>query len=572
MAYYRGGSPPDNVYINMSASAGSTSTLLSKDPDAFFMQKTNTSVVDDAGDYQFAVIRVDVNGARTLPLFIPSIASLTPLGTPNADPNLTNYAVALNFTMLSTAPSVQTYAATDSIGYLLLDCYELDGTPTWQTPQVVLVTATDAGVNTPSDLAALLQTIIQAFGVSVNMNLWSEMTVVADAVTGRLVFQTPRVNMGFSIDTGYGSPTSVGLTPVNPAAFGMPYVAGATPYPGTQIYPPGLWKMTSKNGVLITPNAALMSSQAPTFASLTLTATQSLVWTPAIGGLRPPPPPAANPGYTQTDSVYYWGFDYQHFVDMTNTALKGAWANIVQQVQTANKGAPPLTQCPYIAFNPSSKTFTLYADAWSSPAVGLPPLSSGHVNPLATETLQIGLNEMLQNLLMLPAGTTLSTGSTLNFNNSALVQTSRPAATPMGWAALSNDFSPTGSLWSPIGSLTFMTAHWPVRTEVSTTPTLYGADDFGSLQYTSTSYDSQQVLSDVIPNISDASDWRCQTTLYAPTVLRWNDMPARGMPIDTIDFRIGWRNARTGAITPLTMNPLASFCAKIRLRRKGVVD
>jgi hypothetical protein len=268
--------------------------------------------------------------------------------------------------------------------------------------------------------------------------------------------------------------------------------------------------------------------------------------------------------------------DYEHFVIMTNTALAEAWGKVQQQV-LALTGTTPLSQCPYLSFNPSSKTFTLYCDAWccaSTSSTGVSnstvSLSAGRVTPLLEERLQVGLNEMLQNLLMLPASVTTSYGSTLNFSTAKLTQTGRRAATPAGWAACSNDFSPTASLWSPIGSLVFLTAHWPVRTEISTTPTQYGADDFGVARTTtSTTYDSLQVLSDVVPNITDASDWRAQTTLYSPTVLRWIDFPASGFSIDTIDFRIGWRNGVTGRVVPLTMNPLARFSVKIQLRRKG---
>ena len=80
------------------------------------------------------------------------------------------------------------------------------------------------------------------------------------------------------------------------------------------------------------------------------------------------------------------------------------------------------------------------------------------------------------------------------------------------------------------------------------------------------------MLSDVVPVSGDSSDFRSNSIIYAPTVLRWVDMPAGGFRLDEIDFELGWRNNRTGVVTPIRLNPMASFSAKLLFRRKDIID
>ena len=40
----------------------------------------------------------------------------------------------------------------------------------------------------------------------------------------------------------------------------------------------------------------------------------------------------------------------------------------------------------------------------------------------------------------------------------------------------------------------------------------------------------------------------------------------------TVDFGIAWKNRLTGEVLPLQLNPLASFSAKVMLKRKDVLD
>lgn len=303
------------------------------------------------------------------------------------------------------------------------------------------------------------------------------------------------------------------------------------------------------------------------------TATVALQWVPQAAGVSTPPGPNGDRG--QARSAAYWCFDYQWFVTILNTALQSAWNTIAADISSQSSGGIVVrTKAPYVVYNASSRWFTLYADALSTSGQGKPFTSSGIVSPGVQELMTgIQMNELLANLMMFPATYDAQGNATLRFNAAPVVSTGVSSASGTdSWVALSNDFSPVASLWSPVGSLVFLTQYFPIRSEVTSAPTVFGGSDIGVGASQGVGYDSQLILSDVIPNITDASDWRTQTVLYAPTVLRWVDMPCGNLPLDTVDFNLGWRNRFTGEVIPLTLNPMASFGVKVLLRRKDVVD
>jgi hypothetical protein len=572
---------PANIYINLSGSAAAQSTFASTDPTAVYEEKRNAPVISDASKYQLAIVRLDAS-SRNLPLFVPSIASRDPVtGVANFDRDLTSYAVTLTLATFSSTPQTFLVPASQG-GYLVCTSYYPNG-DVLSVLTVPLTLPADAGMTDPALWAAWIQNqiVIAANALAVPDVVFKALVVTLDN-SGRLVYTCSAADLvaagySFAIDTFCSLDLAgAGGNPPHPSWYGMRNITWVLPTydfgTGNPYYSAGPWTMTSLNGVIVSPNACAGD---PNELSATYSYTSNLRWIPQITlGTAPPRSPAENGGF-QVDSLYYWGFDYQCFVDMVNAALYRAWDGVCA-LSIKGSGYAPRCKAPYVGFNAASKTFTMYEDAWGSSSNGvlsklLRTPSAGLRWPFVEEVVDVQLNEILQNLLMFPASSVDRTGAaTLNFANAPFEQTSRPASSSAGWAALDNDFSPTAAMWSPVGSLVMMTQFFPVRHEVVSSPAMYGGDDVSSVLTASTpAYDSMPVLSDVIPNITDASDWRAQTILYSPTVLRWIDMPAGAFPLDTLDIRLGWRNRVTGAVTPLTMNPMSSFSVKIQLRLIG---
>ena len=561
MAFYT--PDPEHVYINISTSAGISTTTASVDPVAVFREKRNVPIISDCSKYRLAIARCDINGCRTLPLFIPSIQP------GQSDPFKTAYAIALStyvYNSDQSLPPWQLPTVADAPVYLHVTTID----PSNQVKKIA-----QANVYYPSgglipNLASWVTSINAAFAAIDAVNDGGCMkALTCSEDNGFLKFMVASGFPGwtFTIDLfgRNGNPDrGVGYDyTANTAAswFGMPNLPSETwgqLGSGGKNLNPSPWVQRSDSlGVLVTPNLPFS-----TYTSL-ITATSgsvNLQWVPQTSGLLAPRPPI--PG--QVESTAYWTYDYEWFVGIFNTAMKQAYSQLI--LSASAQGYTVTTVAPLLQYVPSSKSFSLYMDSGCTSSVWNPKSADN------AEELSVSFNEPLQNLLMLPASYDPYGNVILNTSNAAFVSGAPIVGATKDWVVLTNDFSPVASLWSPIGSLVFGTQFFPVRSEVSSAPQIYGIGDVGQGSQVDTASDSTQLLSDVIPNIVDASDWRAQTTLYNPTVLRWVDMPSGSFPLDTIDFQLGWRNARTGTITPLTLNPLASFSVKILLRRKDVLD
>jgi hypothetical protein len=497
---------PDHVYLNINSVAGASTTFLSTDPLAQYAENRNSAVITEPSQYKLAVVRVDLTGNRNLPLFIPSIAT----GQPN--PWLTNYAITAKFeTPAMVAPTVWPTTNTESLTVIGI------GNPGSVFPFSVTITpapGTDAGSFGTSICTAINQSVVP----NVSNNALGEPTLTLTCGQNFSVYafsQSAALAYGFEY-----SPSSIG-----------PWVIQSTQISGSN------WAVTFPRSPFLSPAVSAISSS-----------TASLIWSPQTVGLLTPTAPLDH----QEETVAYWTYDYQWFVKIFNAALASAINAALPSILP-----PPLTSMPSLVYSGSSKTFSLVAQASL-----VPTTATGYPQGLK---LTLQFNELLQNLLMLPAQFDYSGNAQIDFTGAVPI-----AGTEL--VSLNNDFSPVASLWSPIQSIVFTATRYNARSELNSANIPVGTGNVGFSVGTSTSYETSQVLSDVIPNQTDASDWRAQTTLYSPTVLRWVDMTAAGVPLTSIDFGLAWRNRYTGSVIPLTMNPLSSFGVKLVFKHKGCID
>lgn len=99
-------------------------------------------------------------------------------------------------------------------------------------------------------------------------------------------------------------------------------------------------------------------------------ATIPLTWVPE-NYLRntAPRPRTATP--RQEETPYYYGYSYDHFVNLLNNALSTAWRDVIYKATGEWAGldtprGPPGTKCPFFEFNPETGLFSLCQDAQTS--------------------------------------------------------------------------------------------------------------------------------------------------------------------------------------------------------------
>lgn len=555
---------PERIYINMTAAAGNTQTVLSPAPVATYQERRFAPVVSDLSKYKLAVVRADLNGTRNFPVFMPAIAPR------QYDPALTCYGIQATLDVYSPAAAVTTLPTTGPF-YLSVTSFNASGAT--KTPWTCLTLNATSG-QTMGSWATAITNAIKGIDATDPVLFNMSVTVLTGAGGGVLQFQSAggggAAGWSFQISVGLGAGAPSDLPP-NAAAFGLSKydVPSAT----AAAYLLGSSESTSTPGTLtvVTPN--------PAFAKLpvklgTYTDTGGMTYVRWISQSGMQLPAVSASGEAAADSPAYWMFDYEWWVGLFNKALVQTTNAALGLAATA--GYVFVSSDPYLVFNPSSKTFTLYLDANLNPSLSQPigVDTPGKLPNTTYGVLTYTVSSMMQDLMLFPAKYSESGVATLNTSQAHIVDAPYPSgaintATPM--VALSNDFTPTSSLWSPVESLVFQSQLLPVRSEIISAPVLTGQSGVGYGLPVSTAYDSIQILTDVIPAQSDASDWRTQPVIYAPTVLRWVDLPCGALALSALDFSLAWRNARTGTVTPIRMNAGSNFSVKILLLRRDVI-
>ena len=505
---------PKRIYINLSASALSSSAQLGTDPEANFYTTRNVPILENASRYQLAIVRAAIQGQRNLPLLIASIA------TGQTNPYMTNYTVGLALTFGGAPVAVPPLTGPPTFRYIVVSSVGPDGSA--RGSATIAVPSGPASVDT----AAVVATINAALLSSTDPLL--KFIVCSETVPSYLTF----TNGSPPPATPTGWTFTVSVQDTDAALFFGFYSGQFT-----------VSSLTSLNGLAVSlPAPCSYTAAVPQFSTRYV---QNIMWLPQTPSLPSPPSPFDG---QSSDNEAYWLYDYAWFARLMNTAFQTAYTEVVAQATLAGFSLPLSISggAPRVVYVPSAKGFRLSAP------VGL--FDGGVV------TLDVTLNEELANLMNWP-GTYDASGNETLIWDSAVTTT---ATTGAAMLTLTPDYPATGNAWSPIGSIVFGFSQWPARAEILSPPLQFGVGVAGG---NSSNDDTSQILSDVIPQVVDSSDYVSQNIIYSPQILRWIDMPGQNCPLRTLDFKVSWRNNLTGSILPLTLNPTASVSIKILLQR-----
>ena len=130
------------------------------------------------------------------------------------------------------------------------------------------------------------------------------------------------------------------------------------------------------------------------------------------------------------------------------------------------------------------------------------------------------------------------------------------------------DFTSTGSLWSPIASLVIVTSMLPVRNEMSSSPITYGSGNLGTTGGSSGGFN--KILIETPIDIKNSADWRDMIT-YEPKTPTYTSLTSSQEPIQNIDLRLFWRNRLTNALVPLQMYNSGNMNVRLLFKRKDAL-
>lgn len=506
------------------------------DPAALFSEARVSAILENASDYKVAVTRVEINGpGRNLPLFImPIIPGQTNI-------NLTQLSVTLLATWTGIPSPVSppnydvppnckaTLYAKDAEGSLI-------ATADW---------AIESGA--AANLAAFctqLQTDIQnPLHVPAVFN---DVTITPAPFNDKIVFAT-----GAAFQLGIGFPdTSEGTNAA--LLLGLPQDTitwSTSPATATSSF-------TTLNGVCIAARGTIVTKA--------YTVLQQVMWVPES---TESPTLPVSPQVSQdldTNPTYYASFSYEHIATVLNAAFAAAYATLTTKLQVDVPSATWRFSAPEISWNGS--VFVLAADKWATGSLNTAPQSSGAIWPSAAETLQIGCNECLGDLMMFPQhfnppGTGFD--RTYTFDNCTTGGMLSDEAT--AWM-LSESFRSTDCLWSPVAQIV-ITSDLPARAEDISGPQQVSLTGFGTLQNSSSN--TQPILTD-IQVVGAASDYR-GFIAFTPAYLRYIDLLS-SREIRTLTLALYWRRALDDSLQPLLVPPRGWAAIKLQFLPKDEVN
>jgi hypothetical protein len=343
-----------------------------------------------------------------------------------------------------------------------------------------------------------------------------------------------------------------------------------------------------------------------------------ITWIPENQATYIPTPPATTP---QIQSEYYYCYTYSHFITLVNKALNTAW--------TTSKGIGG-TQCPFFEYDETTGLFALNQDsntcmvpykasAGSTLGSSLPePWASANnyaaTNPAGAtyqdgEYTFVGMNTSLelllsnfpsiyygngqkwanQSLKILPE-VVIDTGLAVNLLTGAsksstpigemlkslpktsIVQLANPftgaAIAKAFFVRLKQDYSSTGSIWSPIASIVLGTSSIPVRNEYVANPIVFGTGTNGGNTASGGAF-GKVLLETPIGDLK-ADDWRT-SLVYQPQTLTFSSLDRSQEGISDIDLQVYWRNRLTNSLIRLTIPNQASLSFRLLFKKKLVL-
>jgi len=519
---------PDIVYYNASIINNTTDdtniqSVAINDPPIKFNETRDTAIIKDASKYQFSIVRFVVNGGnKDLPLFIPAIQS----GTGQVDVNLTEYAVGI------------TYSGTDR-NIVSFGSNEVNAT----TPGLTYIEYI------PETQNPILAPLPRSTASSLYVGLYNPALIYRNVCivyyTDGNYYQSNPAQLPFF---GQTPPTSPSYWSLVSPELGNPQDLSSRYY----------WVYTYTHWVNLVQNA-LESANLACYTAWVAgggTTTYTSYNTPADAtswvATNPTPLMSWNPN-TNLFSITYPP-TYLSIADQATAGYVGVATKPVMSLYFNTNMEGLFANFNNIYYNTTSPLWTPASPTGGNGtaiqrwAYGTTPnFPSGFSNELVVQLLNHGQNIILPRLV---TGTQPTTG---------------------GLIQMTQDYSSTSTLWSPIESIVFTSALLPIQNEQQAPPNALGTKNTGNSTATSKSAFAPIITDVALDLSSDPSGYR-KMIYYAPSAeYRMADFQNSKADIRSIDVQVFWRNRLDNNLYPLSMFNLSSVSIKLMFRKKFVL-
>jgi len=318
----------------------------------------------------------------------------------------------------------------------------------------------------------------------------------------------------------------------------------------------------------------------------TFRSTKPVIWQPQVDGVSAPIPPSG--GFLSQDlsTPYYYAMTYQHWVDLVNQTYFQAYVDIRTQFQAwwiANGGASPApalnTLAPKMKYDPSSKRFHLLCDitGWG----GATRTSAGTTTDenwnMYFNSNMYGLFKGFPNQRL---GGDIPTSNSKGLQDYAyeikteditevgdtIVEYTTSAGASIKWFKIEQDYVSSGTLWSPIGSLVFISTLIPIHNEQTGAPVAFGDGNVVANIGSQSAF--QPIITDIALFNSSADVYK-EFVQYVPSAeYRLSTMSNSKQEVRSIDIQVYWKNRLDGQLYPIYLYNQSSISVKVMFRRR----
>lgn len=276
---------------------------------------------------------------------------------------------------------------------------------------------------------------------------------------------------------------------------------------------------------------------------------ENLTWVPQNVEAPIPSPPNANQFGLQEFTEYYWGYSYQHLLELMNTALAAAMVQLVALVPAL---AP--IEAPFLSWNADSQTATIYA-------------RESHYDTDVFPQIRIYFNRPLYALFSTFSWLNFDSPQTNNKQHQLLMSRfdgEKVVVLPnfgIDKLIFSEQEITTIANMSPVSSLVFTSSTLPIVANDLSNPTVF--IDGQQVEFGRTYNQSENIITDLSTN----EDGFRPNLLYNPTAeYRYVSLLQNTTPIKQIDISVYWRDY-LGRLQPFYMPPGTNASIKLLFKR-----
>lgn len=312
----------------------------------------------------------------------------------------------------------------------------------------------------------------------------------------------------------------------------------------------------------------------------TYTSTKPIIWE-TQSTTAEVPPTLESDGSQVIEGDYYYLYTYEHFTGLMNKAFQSAWDDLNAQFSAGvGGGADLITKPPKIFYNSDTNRFELYGNTygWGGDSRSSSGLAQDESFKMYFNSNLFGLFDSFPNEY---EGGDLAAKNESGIDEFAYeilfknklgknlhqdITEQDASGNDIEYLVVDQEWVSTGTLWSPVGSIVFVSTLIPVLNENTSQPLTYGAGNSATSISTRSAF--QPIVTDIALALDRADQYKEMITYIPSAEYRISTMSNSPTEVRNVDIQVYWRNRLDGNLVPVKLFNKSSVSMKIMFRKR----